>query len=520
MQSVVYDGTAYRQALDPTAPWLISFVAPAEDIFRWAGIPRKTDKALTGFQRPDDPPRVVKTQDFFSKFSQNQSPTSIVVGVHAPHPQQPIFAVEFVDPQPESPIQRCRVSIAFDDAEPLEDAVLRLRHQIQARIAGEAPPGQFIDGTSTSLSEEEETEEAEEATEAEDAEENAQFGEEVIENDRQEIELGKSLLSQLLRKLDDSGWCQANEIHLRDLAKPATIIDGQHRILGARACERGIPFSVIAILDCSWAEQVFQFTVVNYTATGIPDQFITANAALSLTATELGNLEDRLQQAGVKVIEYELMRIVNFDSESPFRDLVNLTPKKHEDLIGYKTMVQVAKAWYLGKDNAVRQIIEHIYPDLPGKRNSKNRLARWKQNDWGVFFKDFWCTVRDQYAGKLTENGDPLWTVGKSNLMVAVVLLQLQWQFLTNLAAQDETFFEVPAEDPAGAMRNKIKKRAHSFISYFSPEMFGKEWKMHSLSIGPGREALNVLFRNIADKKGEFQWRNSGLITGKTAGGA
>jgi len=316
--------------------------------------------------------------------------------------------------------------------------------------------------------------------------------------------------------LGDSAWCDENAAHLRDLAKPATIIDGQHRVLGARACERGIPFSVIAILDCTWAEQVFQFTVVNYTATGIPDQFITANAALSLTAEELSDLEDRLQQAGVKVIEYELMRVVNFDSESPFKDLVNLSSRKRDDAIGYKTMVQIAKAWYMGRDNAVRQIIEHIYPDLPGKGNAKNRLDRWKQDDWGLFFKDFWNTVRDQYAGKLTEAGVPLWTVGSSNLMVAVVLLQLQAQFLTNLAAQDESFFEVGVDAAVDAMRGKVKKRAQTFVSYFPHELFGKEWKMSSLSIGPGRDTLNAVFRSIADTKGQFQWKSSGLFTNKT----
>lgn len=281
-------------------------------------------------------------------------------------------------------------------------------------------------------------------------------------------------------------------------------------------CERGIPFSVIAIFGCTWAEQVFQFTVVNYTAKGIPDQFITANAALSLTAAELQNLEVRLQQAGVKVIEYELMRIINFDASSPFRDLVSLSPTKRDDLIGYRTMVQIGKAWYLGKDNAVRQIIDNLYPDLKGKKNSKNRLHQWKAEDWGYFFKDFWTCVRDQFADKQTEEGHSLWTVGKSNLMVAVVLQQLQQQFLTNLAAQDESFFEVSADDALDAMRSKVKKRAQTFLGYFSPEMFGRKWKMSQLNTGPGRMLLNDTFRQIADTKGSFQWKNSGLITGKT----
>lgn len=129
-----------------------------------------------------------------------------------------------------------------------------------------------------------------------------------------EVELGSSILRHLVDHLDDDIWVTRHLDDLSELAKPATIIDGQHRVLGAAAVERNVPFSVTAIVDCAWAEQVFQFTVINYTAKGIPDQFITANAALSLTGSELDSLQDRLVQAGVKVTEYELMRVVHFDS--------------------------------------------------------------------------------------------------------------------------------------------------------------------------------------------------------------
>jgi hypothetical protein len=101
--------------------------------------------------------------------------------------------------------------------------------------------------------------------------------------------------------------------------------------------------------------------------------------------------------------------------------------------------------------------------------------------------------------------------------MVAVVLQQLQAQFLTNLAAQDETFFEVPAEETLEAMRAKIRKRAQTFISYYPSELFAKKWKLTSLNIGPGRDTLNSVFRQLVDTKGAFQWKSSGLLTGKAA---
>ena len=499
MKKISYKGTAYRQAQDATAPWLVSIVAPAEEIYEWAGIPRRTNQSLTGFQRPDDEKRVEKTQKYFTAFSRNQSPTSLVLGIHQSTENPPPIELNFLG---EDPIGKthlpCELIVSVDEEETIEKVISSIREQINRRL----------------------TESNGNDDDADTGDTEDEFDSESIDNDddvSDEIELGRSLIKDFLEKLDDPNWCVENESDLRDLAKPATVIDGQHRLLGARACERNIPFSVIAIFDCEWNEQVFQFTVVNYTAKGIPDQFITANAALSLTSDELDGLEKRLDQAGVKVIEYELMRIVNFDSTSAFFDQVNLATKPLNEKIGYKTMVKIAKLWYSGRDPAIRQIIDNIYPDLPGPKNLSNRLDRWKRDDWGEFFKDFWRVVSEFYAAEKANDGKSLWTVGSSsNLMIAVVLLQLQTAFLNNVGAQDESFFEVEPTDAVNEMKKKLRKRAQTFVQYFEPAFFAANWKQKSLNIGPGRDALNDAFRKFVDTKGKYQWQQSSLVTGKS----
>src|SRR3954467_13647472 len=82
MQKKEYPGTAFRQAQDAKASWLVSFVGPAEELLEWAGIPRKSDQGLIGFQRPDEEPRVYRAKEYFSQYNLNQSPTSLVMGVH------------------------------------------------------------------------------------------------------------------------------------------------------------------------------------------------------------------------------------------------------------------------------------------------------------------------------------------------------------------------------------------------------------------------------------------------------
>jgi hypothetical protein len=506
MTSFVYQGTAYRQALDQNAPWLVTFVASAEDLLAWAGIPRRTDKDLIGFQRPDDDARVLKAKDYFSRYGMNQSPTSLVLGIHPSVGEGASVELTFQGGSETDTSRPCQLRVSFDPLEPMHTVLRRISSQVKSRLDQEPE----IDGIAADG--DEIGNEGDEETGIDEAGDDAAA-------ETEEFELGRSLLQDLLNRLGDPAWTASNERDLRDLAKPATVIDGQHRLLGAKLCERRIPFSVIAIHNCTWAEQVFQFTVVNYTAKGIPDQFITANAALSLTAGELGLLERRLQQAGVKVIEYELMRIINFDSDSPFHDLVNLTPKNRDDLIGYKTMVQVGKAWYTGKASAVKQIIDNIYPELKGKGHQKRRmrLERWKQDDWGLFFKDFWNTVREHFTDAPTQSGISLWSVGTSNLMIAAVLQVLQEQFLTNLAAQDESFFVVPDSDPVNEMRAKMRKRASTFISYFESDLFAQHWQMKSLNTGAGRTALREVMRAVVETRGSYQYTKSALFTNKTS---
>jgi hypothetical protein len=329
------------------------------------------------------------------------------------------------------------------------------------------------------------------------------------------IELGTSLLRDLEARLDDDVWVSENLDVLRDLAKPSTVIDGQHRLLGAQAAERSIPFSICALVDCPWSEQVFQFTVINYTAKGIPDQFITANAALSLTADELDHLEQRLDQAGVKVTEYELMTVVNFNSHSPFFNLVNLAESKRgsEGKIGYKTMVRIARRWYDASLEVIKnELLTNLYPDLPGKKGGARnaRLMRWKTEDWGDFFLAFWSEVRRHY------DEPELWQPGESQLTTAIVLFELQQTFLENLGNQDESYFEV-SKDPVEAkaqLLNKIRTRADKMLGYIPAEFFETEWKTKSLSTGAGRDALQTTLGKLVKTKGAHQWKNTTLVKG------
>jgi hypothetical protein len=515
-----YDGIAYRQSRLATAPWLVSFVASAEEILEWAGIPRRSEHNLSGFQRGADPVRIEKAKRYF-ELPVNQSPTALVLGIHpTTEGMDRRVTLDFTGGEDGDAIRSCRLTVLFDgESLDLPAAVEIVRRQLEHRLGD--------DDHVTELEAEDDLDEDTAPGDEPESEVTENQGEQSLtqsddEEDApdDEIELGRSILRQLLERLDDSDWYseEENAIAIRDLAKPATVIDGQHRVKGAEACERNIPFAVCAIYDCPWPEQVFQFTVVNYTAKGIPDQFITANAALSLTRGELDVLRDRLVQADVKVIEYELMQVVQFDDQSPFNGLVDLSEKRAVDKIGYKTMVQVAKAWYDAKHPVFSLLLPSIYPDIKGRRAKSARVERWKSQDWGDFFLDFWKVVYNEYASHGShEPGHQLWEPGHSQLVLAVVLLEFQKAYLENLNAQDEEFFELqPSNALVRDMRSKLERRADKFVDWFPPEFFATRWKLTSLNTGPGRVILQQVLRQFVDSKGQYQYARSPLVTGQT----
>jgi hypothetical protein len=502
-----YTGTAYKQGLDKDSPWLLNFVASVDDVDTWSGIPRRSVNGLVGFQRPDDPKRVYRAQEFFNS-PENQSPTALILGVHrVSSDEERRFNLKFIDGDDNSTIRKCEIEIHYDTTNcTLENSIKQIKSQIELRLEEINPnrenPYEDI----------------------EDPIEDNSFSEDEDDSvlEFQEIELGRSLLMDLSNKLNDKSWCENNKDDLIDLAKPCTIIDGQHRLKGSLACERGIPFTIVAIYDCSWSEQVFQFTVVNYTAKGIPDQFITANAALSLTGVELDDLKTRLTQAKVKVTEYELMKVINFESTSPFYQRVSMASSGNEpDKIGYKTMVKIAKAWHSGKNPAVKKIINNLYPDVKGKsaQAKRERQTRWMQDEWGIFFIAFWTTIKEYYEGKAPRDFSP-WEIGSSNLMIAAVLMEYQNTFFMNLAMQDDDYFEIRNESsqtPIDQLRGQVKKRAEKVAGMIPIEFFQATWKMKSLNTGVGLKAIQGALNQFTMNSGNYQYEKSSLITGKTS---
>jgi len=503
---ISYQCFAYKQLNQPKSSWIVTFVCSAEELLNWAGIPRRLSNDLLGFQRPDNNARVGKAARFFD-YPENLSPTALIVGLHPNIDGEETIKLSFPNGTPINPLEPslAKLEIEIQENPTIVDTVEKLQKHLSGRLGSSSVSKIASDEVSV-----DEVESTDSDLDEEEPDEN-DSGQVADKN----LEIGKSLINKFSEKLNSPKWCTENAEHLKELAKPATIIDGQHRVLGAKTKELNIPFTVCAILDCKWEEQVFQFTVVNYTAKGIPDQFITNNAAMSLTTDELEKLKHRLTQADVKILEYELMRVVNFNADSPFFQRVNLTEKNNPALIGYKTMIQIAKKWHSGKPAGIKKLLDAILPDIKGKNL---KVAHWREKEiWGQYFLAFWKEVKNFYCGFKNDSGVGLWGPG-SNLAIAVVLLEYQELFLKNLNNQSRSFFQIDPKDvelnPNAQMLKKIKEQALEFVKRIKPEFFQEKWGSTSLNTGPGREALkSALTDTWEDEK--FRFRNSNLFTGR-----
>jgi len=89
--------------------------------------------------------------------------------------------------------------------------------------------------------------------------------EEFVIHDSHLIEFIRSLrvkLDDISQREDDPDLYSEEERKLletlTELLKPAMLVDGQHRVYGAHSLEMGIAFTVCALSNASWEEQVFQ----------------------------------------------------------------------------------------------------------------------------------------------------------------------------------------------------------------------------------------------------------------------
>jgi hypothetical protein len=480
---------AFRQQAH--SPIQVTFVARADEVVQWAGVPRKSDELLTGYQRFRDQRRIDQEIVPFFQNERNSSPTAIIVALRH-NSGLGRCTLEEADDIGVGKAKLTTLHVDVDTDRLLTDDVFEAALQyVSARLGGELRDEEGEDDM-------EEEEEGEEGTEEEEL------------DDEPVTHLGSATLGRMKDALENRDyWSNADfRRAVQDYVRPGFLIDGQHRV--SAAAKLGLAFVICGLYDAPWEEQVFQFTVVNLKPKRIPPSLITSIAGLSLTKEERGRVQNRLAKAGVRMDEVEIMSLVAYDERSPFAELIDMAvsgPRGRDHLLGYGGLKRIARVWYSAARGSLVQIVKTYY-DV---RQSEAR-RKWRDDQsWFTFFVDFWTQVKNTY-------GAEMWKKAPDNhLFTGASLWGLQDAILLEADGQMASHWNVAGKTPDARkdeLRLKMREVVTSTLKYLPAEMWvapSRRWGESDTS--KGRKDLADMLGSVIDEAKKAggstkKWRN------------
>jgi len=470
-----YFGVLFQQR--ESGPKSVLFLAPAEEISDWGGVPRKSAAFLKGFQRAIEKDHVKDITEFFDKDA-NMSPTAVVVAFKPDRLKITELPIPSKGPKPSSMIGKpVLINVELDDCQ--TETIEALAGKVANALKKEWGAPDDDDSTENSAEPNEPDE-----TNLDEA-----------EGLEQELSLGVSHLKSFLDNLKSKQWVaeqkKEDEVKFRtllaDLLKPAMIVDGQHRTEGAADLEQEIAFPVVGLVDADWREDVFHFVVINQKARPIKPEFLSAIISSSLSNKDIEKLKSRLEQAGIDLVDTRIIDSLHTETNSPFRQMIDFKISGAEGKLKYAGMLQLAKRFRrLSTHNSETKFstfFRSVFKDACKGKTYADKRARWMDEIWFKYFCHFWCTIRERICDD-TAGYASLWQPG-TNLMKVVTLQELQNLFLQWLFDRMEVVTE-----------RSFQKLVEIFIKNLKAKFFADKWALPSLQSGTGREYLREALNN------------------------
>jgi hypothetical protein len=507
MSNFHYLGQLYTQGRSEVR--LVTFTASAADILRWGGVPSKNERFHGGFQRALGP-RYRKIVEYFNK---NQaSPGAIVVAFRKD--SSTLLKLGYPSEWPADKDlatlpQFVRLSFSTkegDDEASIPKLIERVRHLLQSR-----PGFSASDNDDDAVTKgEDEVQISVDVDANQDSEE-----------DDDELDVGQSKLSAFYRfisspeAVDDWLKSESKKISelkekknpstrereymqfsadeklrytLLSLIRPAMIVDGQHRVNGANESEQQeVLFTVCAILDADWVEQVYQFVILNKMAKPISKDFLTELLNTSLTNSEIEQIDKRLEIVGIKNADRRIHKFINHDPRSPFSGLIaeagEVPGIDKSEKLSQQGMLTLAKRWRSiagpGKSKEMNCFLPYLDVNTLGDGRKK-----WEEYEtWINLFFAFWAEVKKKY------DPEQVWVKKeKYHLLYIVTLQALQDLFIESKAIGRVRFTSL--EDFRSQVRDFFEP---------VPAAFFRNWTETGLQSGQGWTAIKLaveMFQN------------------------
>jgi hypothetical protein len=507
----------------PGAPVFYLTSVPAAELLEWCDVPRAKGNYMAGYQRSLNPKRIEDLAEYLRLSPNNILPGAVIVAVDDDYVTvsktgEGLFSV----------------SVA-EDARDFDTKLQELWGSFTTRLTDEElasagilfTPGGSADGGGAVESDETNTEgPAEPIVGAPDGASSPSGGssdgtgddelpaefvendlddEEVEDDDEEEATFPSSYLASLAQELSlaVADWNavpfdrqHAIKAFIDGVSKPGLIIDGQHRVFGAKdVSEHDVVLPIVLLPGLSFAEQVFEFYVLNSKARPLKPTELRRIVSTSLTNQEINELYHRFRAAGIEAEEARWTLELNTRPESPFRGRIDFGYGESGAVIPENVADQVVRGFMKMPRKRYKQLIN----PLGGQwSDPKSRLE--------IFFW-FWNAIKDVYADEWAAAEAKADQGEKPQLFMKVALLTLQTfvldRFVTALP------YRSPADDPPLKTQDEVAKMVKSTLTNLPADFFQREWKMKQIDTSEGRKALYESMEAV--------WNNQGRIHGNMA---
>lgn len=420
--------------------------ADAEQLLEWADAPRKRVSVRAGYQRDLDDKRQDAITEFLELAPENFLPGAVLVAVR---------------PQALTTMHtNGTVRLTIRHSQPsAEEARAILLHELKSRLGADELQ------LATDLDEAEEEAERAEEDESEEDIDTPQQPESYLAALTAELAAFHELSSERQREIDDFA---------ESYVKPGLILDGQHRVWGAKDASEQIVLPIVLLPGLPPSEQVFHFYIINSKAKPLDKRQLRSIISTSLSKVEIASLYDRFREARVDADQAQWTYRVGTDSSSPFVGLINF------GLRGEKAPID---------DNVMDQVVSR-FVRLPRKYNSLVKgVEQWDSTDYRfALFYTFWRAIKDTYPNAWARAA-----AGDGQLFYKVSMLNLQ-QFVLETLKSALIMNPTPFRDS-----DELYDVVTRCLERLPEEFFIREWRMKSLDTREGHE---LFYRSITEVVG------------------
>lgn len=256
-------------------------------------------------------------------------------------------------------------------------------------------------------------------------------------------------------------------------AKPALIVDGQHRLYGMSDFDKeNLPITVVSLIDATRQEQAFQFIVVNNKAVRVSGE----NVKSIIADFNEDELEKRLVLARVKYGDKPLiLRSLNDSPSSPFQNLLNWSYNR-----------EITEETQLVPITAIEQTMRYIRKSFTVLENDEDSLIE--------FFCATWRAVKGNYPELF----------GKNNQFMTKANISAFNEYITDRLLY---FWEMDLLDIFET--DEIGQKVLDIIKRLPQEFWLENWKLRIQDTPNFREIIkNDLKTIITNAKLSKNWKN------------